>query len=742
MGCGSAAPGSRVKLDLSGCRVKAPIYFIDCDFEQPLLVEGCDLELLAIVGTPRVSVHKQQSRVPGILGNGLRVRRDLRLSHTYLEGAHTTTSSESRTAAVWLTESQIGGRLIAVGTVINATGDRAIQPDRCNITGDIRLIRGFRATAEIRLIGAQLGGSLDLAGCQLVSHTGRALDLAEATVGGSIFITDSPDHDPVVEGRLEMWRASINGRVLIRKARLTSPAAGEGRHLYNLEDPAKRLAVVAQGVDIRGELTLDNQTVVTGGMTFSGAKIGAGLLMDGAKVNNANDLALDLSHAQIGSKVSAKATVIRGTVDMNGAQVAGPLRLERAHLGQPIDRYCLTAVGAIVHGDVRLTNARVGSLEESTEEDADPHVTGGINFRGADLDAEGAKIVNPGGTSVNLQLARVAGNIRFCGNFESVGYVALSRAVVQGLVRCDGGKFTWRSRNLGDLRPRSGDLNVRSVAFEAMSATIRGGVLLGWTIDGAVDFTGAHTSFLADRLKQDWPAHRSHLTGFTYESFAALHMEGSGEWSWKARARWLARSDPAPQGEPGDPGPWEQAARALKSHGDAAGSEKLLMEYLRTKRRRRAGWYRYRVLRILDLIFNDGFRGYGYQPLRALIPLAILIVAVGCTLLPTSWSQSMRTTDESAVIYTPQGKLDQVERGESPAESCGKGKVRCFQPWLYAIDTVVPIVDLKQRTIWSPSIDAGGGGMLAWLNIATVIGWAISSLLVVGLARVGSRSLL
>jgi hypothetical protein len=56
--------------------------------------------------------------------------------------------------------------------------------------------------------------------------------------------------------------------------------------------------------------------------------------------------------------------------------------------------------------------------------------------------------------------------------------------------------------------------------------------------------------------------------------------------------------------------------------------------------------------------------------------------------------------------------------------SCGKGKVRCFNPWLYAVDTVVPIVDLKQRSAWSPTSDAGGELMLAWVNTATLAGWA------------------
>jgi hypothetical protein len=726
------------ELDLSGCTVGFPIQFHDCEFVEPLLIEGSDLDLLAVVGTAVNGQDRLQSSVPGILGNGLRVRRDLVLSHTLITGAHETTSSVGRTAAVWLTESEIGGRIIAVGAVIDTPGHRAIQADRCRVTGDIRLIRGFRATAEIRLIGARLG-SLDLAGCQLVSHNGRALDLAEATLGGSLFITDSPRHTPVIEGRLEMGRASINGRILIRRAILKAPPAGEGRHLYNAKDPAERLAVVAQGVSIRGDLSLEEKSCVVGGMTFAGATIDGGLLMDGAKIRNSQDLALDLTHARIGSKISAKGTKVRGTVDLNGAEVAGPLDFEGAVLTSPDLRYCLTAVRTVVHGDVRLLDAEIGGLYPG----AMPGESGGLTFRGADLrgifDAEGAKVTSPGDATINLHQARIAGNVRLCGGFRSVGFIALNRALVEGRLRCDGGTFEWRLREQGDSRPD--EQNDRGVAFEAISATIRGGVGLGWTINDAVDFTDTHTSYLADRPRQDWPSQRSYLTGFTYERYAPLSMQGSGEWYWKTRAEWLSRSDPAAQGEPGDPGPWEQAARTLKGHGDATGSEKLLMEYLRTIRRRRVGWFRSRFVRALDRVFNDWFRGYGYRPLRALLPLALLIVAVTATLLPASESQVMRTADPSGEVYTPTGQLSLIESGESPVETCGKGKVRCFNPLLYAIDTVVPIVDLKQRTVWSPSVDAGGRLMLYWLNAATLAGWAISSLLVVGLARAGSRSL-
>jgi hypothetical protein len=720
------------QLDLSACRVDFPIYFQDCRFSEPIVIEGSDLHSLFLVGTP---ADGRESSLPGILGNGVRIRRDLVLSHTLITGALQTTSSISRSAAVWLTEAEVGGRIIAVGTVIDADGDRAIQADRCQVTGDIRLIQGFRATAEIRLIGAQLGGSLDLAGCQLVPRNGRAVDLAEATVGGSLFINDSPAHAPLIQGRLEMGRVAINGRVLIRRATLNAPAAGVGRHHYNAKDPAQRLAIVAQGASIRGELSIDEHTTVDGGITFAGAEIDGGIHLDGATIHNASDIALDFTHVRVGSKVSALGANIQGTVDLDGAEVAGSLGFARADISRPAGRYCVTAVRAVVHGDVQLADAKVGGT--------DPGASGGVRFRGAELrglfDAERAQVVSPGDTAVNLHQARISGNLRLCDGFRSVGVIALNRAVVEGRLRCDGGRFEWRPREVGDTRPAK--RNDRVVAFEAISATFRGGVGLGWSIDGAVDFTDAHTTYLADRPTQDWPAHRSYLSGFSYERYAAISMQGSGEWEWKARARWLQNCDPAASDEPGDPGPWEQAAQTLKNHGDSGGSEQLLMAYLRTKRQRRLGWFRFGLLRGLDRIFNDWFLGYGYRPLRALIPLALLVVAVAGPLLPAHANHVMRATDPAGVVYTPQGELSLVESGKAPRDTCGKGKVRCFNPWLYAVDTVVPIVDLKQRSAWSPTSDAGGELMLAWVNTATLAGWAISSLLVVGLARAGSRSL-
>ena len=70
-----------------------------------------------------------------------------------------------------------------------------------------------------------------------------------------------------------------------------------------------------------------------------------------------------------------------------------------------------------------------------------------------------------------------------------------------------------------------------------------------------------------------------------------------------------------------------------------------------------------------------------------------------------------------------------------PAGACGNGEVICFNPLLYAIDTVIPLVSLDQRSTWHPDASAPDGTFMQWwLNAATVLSWLLSSIFVLSLA--------
>jgi len=75
----------------------------------------------------------------------------------------------SQGAAIWLCESDIGGRLLCAATSIDAGGQRSIQADRMHVGGTVRFLDHFTAYGEVRLLGARIDGSVDFSGAHVSS---------------------------------------------------------------------------------------------------------------------------------------------------------------------------------------------------------------------------------------------------------------------------------------------------------------------------------------------------------------------------------------------------------------------------------------------------------------------------------------------------------------------------------------------------------------------------------------------
>jgi hypothetical protein len=127
--------------------------------------------------------------------------------------------------------------------------------------------------------------------------------------------------------------------------------------------------------------------------------------------------------------------------------------------------------------------------------------------------------------------------------------------------------------------------------------------------------------------------------------------------------------------------------------------------------------------------------------------LAALLIAVIVSLELPANQATLRATNGNGDVYATTGLLSTAaartglasQAGPRP-DSCGGGQVRCFSPVLYAVDTVVPLISLDQRDTWYPDpFVPGGEFMLWWLNLATLLGWLLSSIFVLSLARL-SRS--
>jgi hypothetical protein len=74
------------------------------------------------------------------------------------------------------------------------------------------------------------------------------------------------------------------------------------------------------------------------------------------------------------------------------------------------------------------------------------------------------------------------------------------------------------------------------------------------------------------------------------------------------------------------------------------------------------------------------------------------------------------------------------------SNECDSHKYPCLRPELYALDTMIPVVDLNERSMWKPRT---GRGLLHpetflawWMAFASIAGWAFGGLFVTGAINV------
>lgn len=597
--------------------------------------------------------------------------------------------------------------------------------------------------------------------------TGTMVDAAGAAVRASLIADLLREEAPGKAAAVHLRGGRVTGGLRLAFAEVTHPLLLEECDFDEVPDlywarlshtsfaGSRMPGFLASNVRVDGHLQL-SRCAVSDGVRLAGAQISGGLLIaDAVLGGSASEWALYARRATIGGDLVLAGATLDGGLALTNARLGGTGDLDRVRVtaapaapaAHAIDADNLTVEAAFycrwaeIQGEVTFRHARVAAaLSFSRTAVRNP---GGVAVRASRATLEGGLYLHDGFTAegqVRVVSARIVRTLRLDGaslshpgqvalhaDFVTIeglldgrrgltidGETSLLDATVTGPVHLEGAHLrnpggaalTAHGMTVGALlqlcdgftadgRVRLAGAKVGSrVCFDGAEVRAPGEIAvscwrvetpelaLRWAVppEGTVDLRYATVSILRDD-EDTWPSTLD-LDGLRYDV-----LEPTGEAD--SRLAWLACG---PSGF--RPQPYEQLAAVYQALGDGPGSRTVLL----AKQRRQSAvgtWYA-RVWGHLQ----DVTVGYGYRPLRAASWLLALLV-VGAALFGRS-------------------ELAQVDPDQD---------IR-FQPVIYTLDLLLPIVDLGQERAFQP---AGAQQWLAYLLIAA--GWILATTIAAGLTR-------
>lgn len=671
-------------LRLTGAVVTVPVDLRGCTFD-----EAPDLRMAEFAG-----LTMSGCRVPALRAGNIRVTADLVLDDGFTSHG-----------PVHLADAQVGGSLRLSAARLRGAGGRALIADRI-VVGGTCYLRRLRSEGEVRMPGARITGNLDLSGATLRTANADALDLTGIT---GITVEGS-----MLAGRHHAGPDAVlttNGRVLLPGARIGGDLVLTGAMI-------RRRA--GEPLPLRGE-NESRMPIVPGGIVDPGAA----LVADQVRVDG--NLELD-DGADILGAVRLPNAVVGGYVRLSGARLTGPY-------DEPDRGVALLGDGIEIGGDLEARESGRGPLTcDGQLRLVDGHVRGSASLSGVVLSA-------PDRDAFNGDRMRVGGELYLRG-IRCSGTLRLQNAEIGATLDCTDAAFDRpRFRPRPEDRPPDppGPAQVRP-SFDARAASVgkdllllrvsaTGGVrirrvdanksiqVVDATLGGpgaryALNAYGVTTAELvvqptrrpagvvrleqarvgtfhdSENLWADAAVGDVLLDGFVYETLNDTHVIDVHK-----RLQWIEQVSVGYS-----PSSYDQLASAYRRGGHEERSE--LVQISRQRRRyAEAG----RTAKIWGVL-QRWTVGYGYRPWLAVCWL------VGLWILGGTWFAFAEPVP--------------IDADQNPA----------WNPWIFAADTLLPIVDLGQDGYWR------WAGASQWIASALVAaGWILATTAAAGAARILKR---
>jgi hypothetical protein len=550
--------------------------------------------------------------------------------------------------------------------------------------------------------------------CYLAGLSGRTLSVSKYLI-----LSDS-----TFTGRVWLQDADIGGQFDCRNARLNA-ATGDDT-----------FALMADGIKVRGSVDLDEVTTKDGSVRLLGADIGSQLRCSGAQLNGVDEYgnALSADGIRVGGDVyldqvaspsssggknatadasPGKQLTAAGTVRFPGADIRGQLSCQGAQLDKADnDGIALRLDGMKVGGDVYLDKEFTAA---GTVQLSDSVLAGTLRFGGAHLN-------KPAGDKPALLAdgMKVGSDVLFDDGFTATGALSLKSA-------CVAGSLVLKPARLAD-----------DTALDASGAQVTHN--LHWEprerVNGLVKLEDAVVGELQDfwtgpddkeRPNAFWPSADKGINGnLLLDGFTYTRIGGRKPATPEQRLAWLGSHRKRVRDKDSEnrekrgfaPRPYEQLATVYQQAGQDAEAREVAIAQRRDLRR-------YGDLRPSSRAWNwlfDVTIGYGYRTGRAAIGLVILYLLV----FLASWA-----AQHQADLIVPAQSIAGLH--PVPTAMTCVTSYPCFSPAGYAVDTVIPLINIHQADFWRPNASVRYGWIFEVLTWAgTAFGWAIATLIVAG----------
>ncbi len=518
------------------------------------------------------------------------------------------------------------------------------------------------------------------------------------------------------EGRVALFGTKVPETDADKKTRTVR--AGLVRFLALGGDDAN--PVHEQGVLVRG-------AVIDGTLDFEGCTLGGDLTLTSCRLNDtltlrgARTKTIDLSNSHC-SAIMAERLNVGGTVFLkNGFVATGIVKLHRAKINGDLDcqngRFegrdengeALDCDGIEVEGYVFLRRA-------STNNGAARFLNAKI---GASFECDGSRFEgqNKIGYSLNCERIDVRVYLFLRNGFTASGIVRLFGAKAADVL-CSKGTFGTSlnksaDRLNSDDPPRHSDITSPLVVLDLSRMTVSGTLFLSEPgpskalFYGGVSLVAAHIDRIVDSIVEST---RYELTG-TFDqgrgSPAFFRLDGlvydrfgaSTDLTAKARIAFLRLQKPDDLGTTFKPQPWTQMIKVLRESGHTEAAREVAIEF--EEQRRRAGVIQSWVGRALHIAYG-WLVGYGHKPMHLMRIAASVWLIWGAIYFAAAEIGVMAPSNPLVFDADEYAGCRPGRGGNWTACDTTPYEYSTFNPWIYSLDLILPLVDLLQERDWSP----------------------------------------